>query len=312
MEGTVAEIAGDAKLAQEAVEKEESKGFDLDTFLTTAKAVSKTAGFRYGLVLFGVLALAFWHLYQRLPGLWFEGDGYYSHGALVPFISGYIIYRWWPKLKDIPVKPSLLAIVPLLMTGWLLFAGTRVQQIQILSVSLVGMVLCGTALILGWRWMWALMLPILYLLFGLPIWSYAIDTYTNPLQVISTDVSYMLLQTFQFDPLKVDSTTIHLNQFTLDVGVPCSGLKLVIAVTAFTCFFMMVAKLKWWGNLMMVMAVLPLCLFINGLRIALIGVVGDMYGPDAGHAFHDYSGYVTLLICFFLLFKLARLLGWND
>ena len=57
---------------------------------------------------------------------------------------------------------------------------------------------------------------------------------------------------------------------------------------------------------------LPLTVFVNGFRIALIGVVGNAYGSQAGHDFHDYSGYITLLVCFFLLFKFARLLGWKD
>jgi exosortase/archaeosortase family protein len=75
---------------------------------------------------------------------------------------------------------------------------------------------------------------------------------------------------------------------------------------------MLIARLKWWANTLMAALVLPLCLFINGLRIALIGVVGEEYGRSAGLQFHDYSGYVTLLVCFFLLFKIARWLGWKD
>ncbi len=275
-------------------------------------AIRKSPAFYPALAAIVAIFFAFWHLFAKLPPMWTAGDGYYSHGALVPFISGFVIYKWWPRLKDIPVKPAYFAGLPLILTGWLLFAGTRIEQVQVLSVSLVFTLLFGVWFVAGFKWMLAVSGPILYLLFGLPIWSHVIDTYTNDLQQISTDVSYAMLQIFQFEPYKYDNTTIHLNNFTLDVGVPCSGLKLLIAVSAFTTFFVMIGNLKWWGNLMMFLAIFPLCLFINGLRIALIGVVGDMYGPEAGHQFHDYSGYITLLVCFFLLFKLARLLGWND
>ncbi|MCC6686470.1 MAG: exosortase/archaeosortase family protein [Fimbriimonadaceae bacterium] len=276
------------------------------------KSIRNSPAFIPGIVGFGALMLAFWELFRELPGLWFKDDGYYSHGVLVPFISAYVIYRWWPKLKEIPVRPFYPAMVAMAVTGWLLFAGIRIGQIQILSFSLVLMLLSCVWFVAGGRWLRALSLPILFLLFGLPIWSAIIDTYTNPLQIISTDISYSMLQLVGFDPYKQDNTTIYLKNFTLDVGVPCSGLKLAIAVSAFTSFFMMIAKLKWWGNLIMVAAVLPLCLFINGLRITLIGVVGNIWGDKAGHDFHDYSGYITLIVCFFLLFKLARLLGWED
>lgn len=275
-------------------------------------AIRRSPAFIPILVGIATVILTFWDLVNKLPDMWFAGDGYYSHGALVPFISGYVVYRWWPKLKDIPVKPFYPAIIPLVLTGWLLFAGVRIEQIQILSISLVMMLIWSIWFVAGGRWMWSLLGPSAYLLFGLPIWSHVIDTYTNPLQQISTNISYGMLKLSGFDPYKQDNTTIHLPNFTLDVGVPCSGLKLVIAVSAFTVFFMMIGRLKWWGNLMMTAAVLPLCLFINGLRITLIGVVGNMYGEEAGHQFHDYSGYITLLVCFFLLFKLARLLGWED
>jgi len=44
----------------------------------------------------------------------------------------------------------------------------------------------------------------------------------------------------------------------------------------------------------------------------LIGMVGDTWGDAAGHAFHDYSGYIALVVCFVILFKIARALGWKD
>jgi exosortase/archaeosortase family protein len=77
-------------------------------------------------------------------------------------------------------------------------------------------------------------------------------------------------------------------------------------------FFMLIARLQWWGNLVMVLMVVPLSLVINGLRIALIGIVGELYGDQAGRDFHDYSGYITLIICFIIVFKIARILGWKD
>ncbi len=96
------------------------------------------------------------------------------------------------------------------------------------------------------------------------------------------------------------------------MDVPCSGLKLLVALTAFTAFFMMIARLKWWGNAALALLVFPLALFMNGLRIALVGMVGDQMGHDAGIAFHDWSGYLVLVLCFYLLFKAARGLGWKD
>lgn len=275
--------------------------------------IKSSPAFIPGLAIAFVLGLCFWPLFAELPELWTGKDGYYSHGILVPFISAYIIWKSWPEIKDRPVKPAPYMGVVLLMIGWFLYGSVRMMQMQFISGSLVASLLVGIVMIGGWQWLKALALPTAYLLFGLPVMSNVIDTYTNKMQLLSNDVAFMMLKMLGFAPIQdPGSTTINLSRFTLNVAVPCSGLKLMIAVTAFTCFFVMIGRLKWWANVMMFIAVLPLCLFINGLRISLIGMVGNQWGESAGHQFHDYSGYITVVVCFFILFKLARLLGWKD
>jgi exosortase len=272
----------------------------------------RSKAFLPGVLVTGGIIFAFWSLIQGLPDLWFGIDGYYSHGVLVPLISAYIVFKWWPKLREIPVRPGWIALVPLLALVVLVRAAVLTDIQQLVSVGLIAALLMGVWLVAGWRWMLALAFPILYLAFALPLWTAAIDNYTNPLQIVSTEVSYAMLKATGFEPMRFTPTVIHLNNFVLDIGVPCSGLKLLLAVTAFTVFFMMIGNLRWWGNLTMATMVLPLCLFINGLRIALIGVVGEIWGDEAGFRFHDYSGYITLIICFIILFKIARWLGWKD
>lgn len=266
------------------------------------------------------VGLAFWPLLKELPFMWLgtgewefrTGDGYYSHGLLVPFIAGYIIYQRWPLIKDIEVKKGWIALIPLLLTLWILWAANATDIQQIRSYALITAMMSVVWFVAGWRWMWALSPGVLYLLFALPIWTGFIDNYTNKLQIVSTQVTLFLLKAASYEVYEDGPTALSLDHFELNVAVPCSGLKLVVAVTAFTAFFMLIARLKWWANGLMVTAVLPLCLFINGLRIALIGIVGEEQGRSAGMAFHDYSGYITLVVCFFLLFKFARLLGWKD
>lgn len=277
------------------------------------KTIVSSKAFWPGLIAaLGVTAL-FWTLFRNLLDLWDSEDGYFSHGFLVPIISIFIIYRWWPRLKTIPVKPGWVALIPLAGLLVLTRAAFAADILLILSICLMMVILATIWLVAGWRWMVALSLPVLYLGFALPLWTFDIDVYTNPLQILSTKASFQMLQLAGFQPfMDTGTTTIYLNNFVLDVGVPCSGLKLIVAVTAFTVFFVLIGGLRWWANLVMFAVILPLCIFINGLRIALIGLVGENYGHDAGMAFHDYSGYITLVICFFILFKIARGLGWKD
>ena len=263
-------------------------------------------------VFLGGLTLIYWELLSSLIRLWMGEDGYYTHGFLVPIISGYLIYRMWPRLKEIRISPSMWSLLLLLPMLWVAFVARAVQMQSLYSVSFVFVLISGVWFVFGWRWALATAAPILYLLFALPVWSGFVTNYTNPLQIISTKIAYRMLDMVGSPHMPPNSTDILIGNFWLNVGVPCSGLKLVLAITAFTCFFVLIGGLRWWGNIAMFLAIVPLCLVINGLRIALIGMVGSQYGSDAGMQFHDFSGYITLIVCFFILFKLARVLGWKD
>lgn len=264
------------------------------------------------LALVALVVVAFLPLFSYVYQLWFvEKDSYYSHGAFIPVIAAYLIYDNRQHLKQIPFKPNILGLIGVLVAGPIVWVASRTTQFAPLSILFVITLISSVLFIGGWKWVKATVLPILYLLFGLPIWQSVIDNYTNPLQTISTKAAFALLKMASADTLKIDETTLMVRQFELNVGVPCSGLKLILAVSAFMAFFMMLAKLNWWKNIVLVALVLPLCILINGLRIAMIGIVGGQFGPEAGHQFHDYSGYISLIVCFFLLKKITSLMGWN-
>ena len=304
----------EAVINEEILERPKKKKIELlgfDFSWADPVAIKNSPAFYPALALIAAFTILFWNLFKGLPKLYLENE-YYSHGWIVPALSIAIIAKHWDKFSKIPVQGSWIPILFLIPFAMLNFAATRIQQLQFISLSFVFTMLLGVWFIAGFRWMLALSLPISLTLFMLPVFSAMIDSMTNPLQLISTEISYGMLQFMQLSPFKENATTIQLSNFTLDVGVPCSGLKTLLAITCFTLFFTMYSKRKWWGNLSMLMAVVPLCLFINGLRIAMIGVVGNSFGPDAGHKFHDYSGIIGLVICFIILFKFAQLLGWKD
>lgn len=298
------------------------------------KKISQHPSFVPACIILVSIVICFWGLVSKLPKKWFDSDGYYSHGIFVPLISGYIIYKWWEKFKEAPKTSKLPTPLRLMFGDWNaapmktkafwpaligvlgLLAVQRAAFItgvdQFMSLALLGVLVFGAWFVLGGNWMLRLLVPIGYLLFMLPVFTAMIDNYTNPLQQTSTEVALGILKVLGFNPYALSTTEILVGSYSLNVGVPCSGFKLLIAVSAFTILFMCIARLNFWGNLIMFSSIVPLCLFINGLRIALIGIVGDLQGQDAAHVFHDYSGYITLLLCFFLLFKMARWLGWKD
>lgn len=273
--------------------------------------ITKAEGFPFAVAIGVSILFIFWTLIQALPGIWFKADSAYSHGALVPLLAGYVVIHRWNRLKTIPTKPSIVGALLLIPVLYVAFVASRTNMQVVLSLLLVASIGLSVWTLNGFKLAWATLPAVLYLLFGLPVWTLVIDKLTQPMQIISTNMSEQILRALGYELFKADSTTLLLSNFEMNVGAPCSGLKLMLSLMALMVFFVLIADLKWWANAFLAFFIFPLAILTNGLRIAMIGVVGNSFGPEAGHQFHDYSGYISLLICFFALQKVCRALGWK-
>ncbi len=271
----------------------------------------RTSTFWFALGSIAGMLLMFWPLLRNTGLSWLKND-YYSHGWIVPILIGWQIKVRQEKWKATPITDgrwALLAFIPIILIQYIGFIG---DFWVIQCLMFVSFILASVWLLFGFKRALIVSMPIAFSLFALPVWGSFIDGYTNQLQIYSTTVAEMLLRLFGFNPLKLSPTDIQLNSYALTVAVPCSGLKLLVAVACFTAHFVLIARKELSFNVLMFILVVPLCLFINGLRIALIGVVGELQGSEAAAKFHDYSGYITLVICFVILFKFAKWFGWKD
>lgn len=254
------------------------------------------------------IAFAFWPLLATLPGYWLDFEGYYAHGLLMIPAAAYIIWDRWDRIKSIPVKgawPVLIFMLPVLYVAML---ASRTVMPFLLSVLLVFTLLLAVWFVAGWRWMGALSPGVAFFGLGLPLLDRFVDKITFRLQLLSTDTAEQMLKVVGFRVLRLDAVVLRLDNFDLYIAEACSGLKTTIAVTAIVAFFMLTTKLKWWAHIILAVTAIPLSVLINGLRITMIGIVGNTQGPSAGLAFHDVSGYIALAVCGLILFQLSRFL----
>lgn len=271
------------------------------------------------IILVALIGAAFYPMWNYLPKVWFDKDGYYSHGVLVPLLSGYLVWLKRKQLAAATITPSWLGL-PLLLLG---LAGAifskRIDSQTIFQASFFAFLFGASLFMFGAQITRLLALPLLFLGFMLPLPDFLFDSYTNPVQAASTKVADKYLQWMRFNTLRVDNL-IYMDHYTLNVGIPCSGFKLSISLLTFTVFCIAIARLSWWKNLVLLASLVPIAVAINALRIALIGIVGELVwvnqSEEAGHQWgtftHDWSGYLLLFLAFGIFFGLARLLGWNP
>lgn len=257
------------------------------------------------------ICLGFAPFLKAVFGRWMEPESLYSHGPLIPLLSAYVIYDRWPRLRNLPARGVTLAIIPIVLVAYATWFASRSIMPNINAALFLLAIPVAVLFVGGWRWLWATLGPILYLVFCLPLWDSLVDRVTQPLQALSTDMSVRMLTLSGLHPMRVDSA-VYLDHYQFTVAAACSGAKLTLSLLAFACFFMLLNRGRWWSSAILLVLLVPISLLINGLRIALVGIFGNAYGDAAGAAFHDYGAYGVLIVSFLLLGQLTRILGFKQ
>jgi exosortase len=160
----------------------------------------------------------------------------------------------------------------------------------------------------GTRWMRAALFPILFLWILAPLPGPLLNDLTLGTQHISTVGGYLILKLMGLHPSHVGNM-IYLENFTLNVDVPCSGFKLLLSLLMFSAAFAFLTDTTLARRWALFLFSLPLSILVNSIRITLIGLVGEAMGASAAETFHDWSGMICLILCMALLFGGAKALG---
>lgn len=262
------------------------------------------------LVVFGILVVVvYWDLLSYFWTEWHKDHGYYSHGPLVPLITLFMVWANRKRMALVKMRTSWLGLVLILPCLPIFAFGRWTGSSALMSFTLLPVIVGAMLMLTGPRMTRLLLFPILFLFFMIPMPSTLLDGATFKVQMQSTTLAAKILGlTYE---VSQSGATIESGDLPepLVVGAPCSGFRLLISLLTFTAFFVYMVQTRPWKKALMVLLAFPLSLFINSLRITMIGYAGIWTGStDAMHKFHDWSGYLNLVICFAILFGFARLL----
>ena len=232
---------------------------------------------------------------------------YYSHGFLVPIISGYIVWNMRKELISIDKKPS--------QSGLALFAmGIIIQGISVLwtirflsGLSLL-VTLAGALIYLyGWDFMKKIRFPFLFLVLMLPVpFIYLI---TSPAQMISVLATTNLAHLIGIPAVR-DGLIITIPAGAFEVGVECSGINSLISLSMIGIIFAYILEGSSLMKATIIISTIPLALAGNILRITSILVVAGKYGQEAAiNYFHDFSSILLFSVALLGLFLVGRCFG---
>lgn len=255
-----------------------------------------------------LICVLYWNTFAWWVTEWTYPGSFYAHAVFVPFFVAVMVWRNRERLAATPWKPSWAGVVPLLLSMALLVLAQRSDVTVVKSLSFMLLMLAGALLLLGTKWTRILLFPLLFLIMMMPlIPDQLINNIAFPIQMASAQIATKLLNLMTLTSTQ-QGTVIQMDSYRMAVELPCSGFKTLISLMTFSAAFAYLVEAATWKRWMLFLTTIPLSLLINALRITLIGVVGELVSGKAASAFHDYSGFIVLIIAFVFLFNFARIL----
>jgi exosortase C (VPDSG-CTERM-specific) len=243
----------------------------------------------------------------------------YSHILLIPFISAYLIFL---KRRDLALdseRARVWALAPILsgaglLAGywWTARAGWKPKPDDYLALMTLSFLLFlwgGGFLCLGLQTLRRVAFPAAFLIFMVPFPVMARHGIESFFQNGSADAADLLFKV-SGAPVFRQGIDFRLPGMVLEVAPQCSGIhsSLVLFITSWLAGYLFLKSP--WRRAALTMAVIPLALARNGLRILTIGQLCLHVSPDMINSpIHHHGGplfFALSLIPFFLLLHLLR------
>lgn len=219
----------------------------------------------------------------------------YGHGLIIPFIAAFLVWQRRDELERRPFSGSWVGVLVVLLAAGLQFAGVLsslfiVQQYAAL-VGFYGLVLAltGTAVFLR------LAMPLAILLFMIPLPNFLYNNLSAQLQLISSQIGVAVIR-FCDISVYLEGNVIDLGSMKLQVAEACNGLRYLFPLMTLGFIMAYFFQAALWKRVLIFLSSIPVTIFMNSLRIGIVGVTVEHWGLRAAEGFlHDFEGWVIFM-----------------
>jgi exosortase len=289
------------------------------------------------------LAFVYFTVLLKLGGDWWNDENY-SHGLLIPFVIGYILWQERERFIEARTQPAVWwGAIGVGLSLLLLWAGTAGAELFVQRVSLVLMVASVVIYFWGFRLLGLIAVPLSLLILSIPIPQIIFNRIAFPLQLFASRCAVAAMSFFGIPVLR-QGNIIELMPLgasepkRLAVVEACSGIRSLMTLVTLAVVYAYLTKPKdgqdnddqgpdqelrrprsqhsvvgflnrftFWRSLILVVAAVPIAILTNALRVSGTGVLAHYYGTRVADGFfHSFSGWVIYIAAAVLLFAT----GW--
>lgn len=258
-------------------------------------------------LLAALFVLAYYQVISYLAVNWWI-DPNYSHGFVVPIISGYVVYKNRDRLAAIAPTPSNAGLIVLLAGALMLAVGHVGAELFLMRFSML-LVMAGLVLFIsGRRMLRELTFPIAFLIFMIPLPMVIFNAVAFPLQLFAARVATEVISALGIPVLR-DGNIIELAHATLEVAEACSGIRSLVTILTLATIYAYFTLNSRARQVILVASAVPIAILVNSSRVALTAILAHHLGYGAVEGFyHSFEGWFMFIVSLVLLLGVDLLL----
>ncbi len=273
---------------------------------TNTDPIRQTRGVLW-LLPFAALVLIFIPTLAGLVSQWFTDDNY-SHGFLIPFISGWLIYRQRKSLASIPWTIDSLGLAAIVVGLALFIVGNGAAEYFTVRLSFVLTLIGLIVYLCGRQFAKAIWFPLFFLLFMIPVPYVLYYAATFPMQTLATKITVAALSFIGLDVVR-QGNIIHIANYSLEVAEACSGLRSLVSLLALGAIYAYLTQRRLWAQIVLFLSTIPIAIAANVFRVfATALIVATISDGVTKEPVHSLMGLTVFVVSFILLFIVGGIL----
>ena len=249
-----------------------------------------------------------------LPALYdlvldWANDPNYSHGFLVPVISGWLIWQKRDKLARTTLNIDSTGLF-FLIAGMILFViGNGAAEYFTLRFSFV-LTLTGLLwYLLGRELIRLIWFELFFLLFMIPIPYVIYYATTFPMQLLASKITAGVMNLIGMGVVR-QGNILHIQGYSLEVAEACSGIRSLISLLALGALYAQMTQKRFSSKLLLLFSTIPIAVIGNVVRVMITSLIAYTITTDVtSEPTHSMLGMIVFVVAFILLFIFGAILS---
>ena len=249
---------------------------------------------------FLLIVPTFWGGVSELINRWDKQEEY-SHGYMIPFVTAYLIWQRRNLLNQVEFKPTWVPVGFVFIGLIVSVIGELTALYILIHFSLILIILSMAWSLMGWNAFRYVLIPLLLLVFAIPLPYFLEATLTVELQLISSQLGVGFIRLFGI-PVFLDGNIIDLGSYKLQVVEACSGLRYMYPLMGVGFIAAYLYQVEYWKRAVVFLSTIPITILMNSFRIGVIGVLVEYWGSGMAEGFlHYFEGWIIFIACLAIL-----------